>query len=349
MFQVLSKRRPGFTLIELLVVIAIIAILIALLLPAVQKVREAANRSQCSNNLRQLGIAIHHYHDANSYLPPWGFDFASPPPGNPIPGQTQGHSAHTLILPYIEQGNVTNIARLDRSVIDPINWPPNWGTNVAGTTAIKVFICPSTPSRMIDYGPYFVSQGLPNRGPFVIGATDYAIVRGYHNNFRNACAPTSPTVSSSSNPGEDNGGAMGIKGLMESGGLSKGKVRMTDIIDGSTNTIMVGEDAGRHQVYAKGRPVMPNGPGQVGWTLNAAWADYNTAIQVRGADPVTGNRGSGCCVVNCVNVNEFYSFHAGGVNTLRADGSVQFLRESIPPGMLAALVSRNGGEVIRED
>ena len=147
MFKRVGNRRSGFTLIELLVVIAIIAILIGLLLPAVQKVREAANRAKCSNNLKQMGLALHGYHDANLHLPPWGFDFNPAPAGNALGGQTQGHPAHSLILPYIEQDNIMRVTRVDLSAIDPRNWPPNWGTSVGGSTVINIYLCPSAPSR----------------------------------------------------------------------------------------------------------------------------------------------------------------------------------------------------------
>ena len=340
------KRRPGFTLIELLVVIAIIGVLVGLLLPAVQKVREAAARMSCSNNLKQIGLALHNYHDTNLYLPPWAFDFTyNPNPSNPLGPQTQGHSALTLILPYLEQENVVRIAHPEFSVIDPANWPPNWGTSIAGATTIKVYLCPSAPSRTIDYAPYFVSLGLPNRGPFILGGTDYAIVRGLHPNFTNACAPASPADAS----GDMGVGVMGVRGYMSPSGLTQGKVKLTDISDGTSNTIMVGEDAGRHQVYANGVPVSPNAPGQAGWTLNAGWADYNTYIRVRGYSGDGLVRDGGCCVINCNNVNQFYGFHSGGLNVLLGDGHVQFLQQSIAPGVLAAMVTRAGGEVFTQN
>jgi prepilin-type N-terminal cleavage/methylation domain-containing protein/prepilin-type processing-associated H-X9-DG protein len=325
--------RSAFTLIELLVVIAIIAILIGLLLPAVQKVRGAAARLKCQNNLKQIGLALHNYHGDFGYFPPWGFDFNPPPPNNPYGPQTEGFSAFVWILPYIEQGNLTNTFTLNRSVIDPTNLPPPLGTSPGGGTNISTYLCPSAPTRTVDYGPFFAAAGLPVTS-LPLGGTDYAVMRGFTQTFWNNCVAglTNPTIPW---PGEESG-AMGVKG---------GRTRLDDIRDGASNTILVTEDAGRQQVYAAGQPVMPNAPGDNGWTLNAAWADYNTKITVNGASP-TGVPGGGCGVVNVRNVGEIYSFHINGANMLLGDGSVTFLNNSVQPTVLAALITRAGGEVV---
>jgi prepilin-type N-terminal cleavage/methylation domain-containing protein len=333
----LPNRRSGFTLIELLVVIAIIAILIGLLLPAVQKVREAAARMSCGNNLKQIGLAMHSFHDANGGLPPYGYDFPAQP--NP-PYGTQGHGALGLILPYIEQGNTARLSRQDRTVADPVNLPPNYGTNIGGSVRIKTYECPAAPERVVDYGPYFVSIGFPNLGTMVLGYSDYAPMRGVNQTFLNNCAPG---MTPWSNPTE--AGVFGRKGTYP----KITDLKLTDISDGTSNTIMLVEDAGRQQVYARGKPVQPNGPGQVGWTLNAGWADYNIKVVVDGFSGDGLVFRGGCCVVNCNNVDEIYGFHTGGAMTVRADGSVKFLAESIAPGVLVALISARGGEVFQDN
>jgi prepilin-type N-terminal cleavage/methylation domain-containing protein len=340
-----SIHRGGFTLIELLVVIAIIAILIALLVPAVQKVREAAARTQCENNLKQIGLAIHNFHDANKYLPPWGFDFNPAPAGNAVGNQTQGHAVLTMILPFLEQGDVYAAGNMQYSVIDPRNWPPPWGTCIAGWAKVPAYLCPSSTFVPADYSAYFASQGLPNVGPMILGNTDYAATAGLSATFTKACAPSSPADTS----GSLGVGVLGVKGTMSPAGMSQGRTRLTDVTDGTSSSIMIAEDAGRPQVFALSVPLMPNNFGAVGNTYHASWPDYNTAIDVHGYSANGQTVDAGCCVVNCSNVNQIYGFHTEGANCLRADGSVQFLREDIAPGILAALITRAGAEVLADN
>jgi prepilin-type processing-associated H-X9-DG protein len=309
----------------------------------VQKVREAAARMQCQNNLKQIGLGLHNYHDTYNSFPPYGFDFSptDPDPNDAFGNQKQGHSAFSLILPYIEQQNVYNSGHWNFSVADPLNLPPPWGPSPAGATQIKIYMCPSAPTRTVNYEAYFVSLGAPDAGPMILGYTDYGVVHGLSSAFTSACAPASPA---------DNGsaqgvGVMGVRGVLTNGTMTTGRISIPQITDGTSNTLLVGEDAGRQQVYAMNIPVTPNGPGQVGWTLNASWADYNTDIVVHGFSANGLTQDGGCCVVNCNNVQQFYGFHTGGVNSLYADGHVQFLSQTVAPGVLAAMVTRAGGEV----
>jgi hypothetical protein len=251
------------------------------------------------------------------------------------------------LLAYMEQQNITNAMDLGLSVIDPTNWPPNWGTAQAATSTVPSYLCPSTPGRNIDYAPYFVQLGLPNRGPFKIGGTDYSAVRGAVGQFRTNCAPNMPTPT-------DEVGALGVKGTMTKEKELRGKATIAGIVDGTSNTIVFGECSGRHQVYTRGgKPVMPNAPGQAGWILNAGFFDYNSAIRVRGFSSDGLVQDGGCATVNAINQRsasqaQFFGFHPGVAGSMRADGSVHFVSDSISPLVIAALITRAGGEPVSE-
>jgi prepilin-type N-terminal cleavage/methylation domain-containing protein/prepilin-type processing-associated H-X9-DG protein len=348
MIAPLPRRRSAFTLIELLVVIAIIAILIGLLLPAVQKVREAAARAQCSNNLKQIGLAVHNHESTYSNIPAYGMDFNPAPAGNPYGAQTQGHSAYNFLLEFVEQGNlVVGLAR-QRSIIDPTNLPPPIGTSQSGLQKIKIFTCPSVPDgdRVGDYGPYFTSNGLNTNGPLLLGATDYAPPRGVHDNFVTNCATTTPTGS-------------GDKGMLgTSSRTTAPKVKFSAVTDGLSNTICYTELAGRQTIYWNGRKTSA-------LTLNASWADYNISRQLfgfntgatfpypagylPGTSPTSLSAIVGCQMINALNESGMYSFHTGGVNALMGDGSVRFIQQSAAPGALAAMITRDGGETIQSN
>jgi prepilin-type N-terminal cleavage/methylation domain-containing protein/prepilin-type processing-associated H-X9-DG protein len=322
-------KRRGFTLIELLVVIAIIAILIGLLLPAVQKVREAAARASCGNNLHQLAIACHSFQSDNQRLPsginvPVVATSSSTPatltgtlfPSNtqyskngglfgdpPVPGEFI--SWCEAILPYIEQGNVYNQLNLSVNQYGNCN-----GANSPGATYIATFLCPS------DVAPQKTTYSTGNPSvTYTFGNISYGGNGGTRSWYSSAYT------------------ADGVFYLNSA-------VRITDIFDGTSTTIMFGE---RNHVD-------PNFPGGFATSSGWAWANYSAGQDFLLSSPVPINYmvppGT---VANSTAADYRYcaygSNHAGGANFAFCDGSVRFLPTSTPLLTLQQISTRAGGEV----
>ena len=343
-------RPAGFTLIELLVVIAIIAVLIGLLLPAVQKVREAANRMKCQNHLKQIGLALHSFADTyGGYLPPGRINFREgfPPLGVPAvsSGNPPPHSWVPFVLPYLEQQALAGRYRRDvltQGWANPANRPE------VTQVQVRVLQCPSAKADRLHIEAF---PATANHTPW--GACgDYAAVKGVRNN-----GPTSLAES----------GFVDRVGSFEGAMPDSVWRRLTDLKDGTSNTIVVAECAGRPELWRAGRPVPlasldPSNPrypiedAAGGDMPGGAWAEQQNAFFLDGSSP-DGRIKPGTCAVNCTNNfcglpmrnyddGEIYSFHAGGANVLLGDGAVRFLAADINIRNLARLVTRAGGEVV---
>ena len=309
------QQRRGFTLIELLVVIAIIAILIALLVPAVQKVRESASRTHCANNLKQIGLALQNFHDTNKCFPPSGWTKAGS--GNPA-GKFVGWRAMTL--PYVEQASLQKLYDFN------VHW---WeGSNLnAAIYPVSLFVCPSTGPRMqVTSAPAQPPRpAMTFPGP--LAPTDYEAIMGVQPSVDPLYA-TQP----------------GNRCVM----FRNATTRMTDIHDGTSNTIMVVECASRPLIL-RGRTVLQgfqNNQGQ-------GWIDSEGPFSLDGSNKDGSLQGQGPLLtpvaMNATNDNEPYSFHSGGMNVVFADGHVAFIRESVPLLTFAALCTKSAGEVIDGD
>ncbi|MDY3552734.1 DUF1559 domain-containing protein [Gemmata sp. JC717] len=310
--------RRGFTLIELLVVIAIIAVLIGLLLPAVQKVREAAARMSCQNNLKQMGLAAHGYADSNEGRVPTNFTTVAPLNGQPSdplvpnlnetsaynPSVGPNYSWQVVILPYIEQGNVFNQFDLKSS------WNGSAGNLAASASVIKTYLCPSSPA-----------SGRPTLtvGGNTIGRSDYiGIVAFYLYNTQN----TSLTP-----------GMMNYR-------FGNFRVRLGDVTDGLSNTLYLTENGDRPNLWRAGKLVTDNTATQaVGWAPSD--------VGHRRSYTCDGLTQFGECAINGSSSAGVLSQHTSGVNAAFGDGSVRFLATGrTGQALFAALISYNGGEVI---
>lgn len=325
MNRLFRRVREGFTLIELLVVIAIIAILIALLVPAVQKVREAAARSQCQNNLKQLALGVHGFHDTYKYLPQnygnnggWGAGSAA-------------WSWISDVLPYIEQQSMYNTAKLGNRVNGKPTEPMNSASARPVTQSpIPIIRCPSDP----DSASPLVTNPADLSGTWA--PTNYKGVCG--SNWGNGDGRWNPPQPNpynlAPNPGAGTFNFPNANGLDDGNGVldrsngNRGKrYTLVGITDGTSNTFMIGEST----------------PQKCNWT--GAWAYSNNASGTCAIHPnAKQTNGQDFLRTDWPNCYSFHSNHSGGVQFALGDGSVRFISDSIDILTYRCMGTRNGNE-----
>jgi prepilin-type N-terminal cleavage/methylation domain-containing protein/prepilin-type processing-associated H-X9-DG protein len=344
--------RSGFTLIELLVVIAIIAILIGLLLPAVQKIREAANRMKCTNNLKQIGLGVHNYESANGFFPTSGEgNSTGSPPGTWMDYQ----STYTQLLPYVEQDNVYRQLNQFLRYNDPAH------AN-AFKTKIKIFLCPSNGVSKDDPQGYGQADYMP------IAYVDIDPNTGQRCTLSGTCGQYRNNGMLALQWGADPALAISSGVNCQTVYQRMGGATFASVTDGTSNTICFIEDSPKnHESYAPGmlsnyadncNGCVDKSPSQR--RNNYRWGEPDVANGVSGPhqDTVdktarinnnrTPNGGPSTCpwsANNCGPNDEPFSLHPGGVNALFGDGHVQFIRDTIDARTLRALCTADYGDV----
>jgi prepilin-type N-terminal cleavage/methylation domain-containing protein len=330
------RRRDAFTLIELLVVIAIIAILIALLVPAVQKVRESSSVAQCQNNLKQIGLALHSYHDNYKVFPPGYVDRNTDPTSTPDNDLGPGWGWASYLLPYLEQGSLYSQINFNDGV--------GIGSNVAVCqTQLPIFQCPSDPYQD-NFDVYDSSFTNPIA---TVAHGNYVGCNGWEECFSNAGGAGTGTGDGGADGLVGGGGAAG-NGLF----YRNSRNSIASVTDGLSNTIFVGERSANHApstwtgAVTGGRcpawmatmPPSPNSPPPGPAYDNADFAEalilaHCNATHVPSADfPI-------------FDPDVFYSMHAGpGANFLFGDASVHYLTSNINPNTFQYLATIAGGE-----
>ena len=309
------RRMRGFTLIELLVVIAIIAVLIALLLPAVQQAREAARRTQCKNNLKQFGLAMHNYHDTVNRFPCTI---------NPTPWSNVGVGAMVFLLPYIDQAPQYNTI----GFVPGGSWTNNVSdSGVAGKRYFEVtppgFRCPSDTSAQYYPG----TNGIVGNW----ATASYSLSGGAQRESGNGCS-TYPGNVFGTGPADHSDSADGtqISGLFSRIGYSCG---IKDVTDGTSNTILMGEIRSECSDHERHGWANANS----NWIFTTAPINYNTCVV----------GGTGCAANNNWNTSQgFKSRHVGGAHILLCDGSVRFVSENIDYNTYQRLGDRRDGQVV---
>jgi prepilin-type N-terminal cleavage/methylation domain-containing protein/prepilin-type processing-associated H-X9-DG protein len=317
------KRRSAFTLIELLVVIAIIAVLVSLLLPAVQQAREAARRSQCKNNLRQLGLAAHNYHGSLNCFPPGVMSWQH---ATAVNGSSRRcNSVYAFLLPYLDQGGLA----LQWDFTEPRN-------NVSTTTqprvthyVLPVLVCPSDvmPQQRTEW---------PNGNS---GQTEVYALTSYGGNG----GIRSFTSMGSSSPQPTNDGAFFINS----------NVKLRDFLDGTTSTLLFGERSHVDRAYDTLAPSVPTDTmaSKGWWGTSGNWVFGISDVTLSTLVPINYLHPAGAAIDTPATERRLCAFgssHTGGANFTLADGSVRFISESINQAVLQALSTRAKGEVVGE-